>query len=77
MNLYRIEIAQFKIWNVNPGPVELDQVYPWVMLQNVKYPDRYLAVAESGTKLTTVLSKVNSCSMQVCTYAVGSVTMMS
>ena len=59
-NLYCIEIAQFKIWNFDHG-----ELYPWVLLENVKYPRWYLAVEESGRKLTAIESpsEVNSYSV--------------
>ena len=45
MNLYCIEIAQFWISNYPPG--DGGETNFWVLIQNVKYPSRYLAVTES------------------------------
>ena len=46
-----IDIAQFKLWN---------KTYPYVSLQNVKFPNRYLAVKSDWTKPGTMVVTVYS-----------------
>jgi hypothetical protein len=51
--------ARFLISHHDPG----NELHPWVLIQNVKYSDQYLAVSEDSTKLITIKSKVNLCAM--------------
>jgi hypothetical protein len=53
------ELARFLISHHDPG----NELHPWVLIQNVKYSDQYLAVSEDSTKLITIKSKVNLCAM--------------
>lgn len=47
------ELARFLISHHDPG----NELHPWVLIQNVKYSDQYLAVSEDSTKLITIKSK--------------------